>query len=989
MDDLLGLEGFELPDVEMLGSEPIGLRQATSPRQEETGKVKDDFGNYISADTQIGGVSAKEWYGMDVNQRRALKAESFENSLGVLKPLGQFINSISSPGFSEGFVSGPINAISNLGNAFGDVVLRKEVDVSDAWQIKQEALAAINPERETIIGRSEKILPQDEGGRVFGEMVAGEIAGVATGTAILNKLGKIPALVRLGNKARQSKFVANLSVKAARDKKTRALVNFGRFGSEALFDTTLSTVFQDPRGNFANLGDFAGLKLPGRYNDEEDNYLDAFGKALAVDGVALPLSLIGAGAVVPFTRRLATEGDLPQFMQDIANVELAPYKANNTPRLAPGLDPVPDGSRMLPGVTDFGEDPANWPTMGFSPEEAGYDAGFDSAISRATASQVQVQHVEAQRTRLESMGLQVRASSGQHELTFPGNVDPEIGLQIRERQMMRGQLIAAGAENPDVAPALAAIDQEIVNLMQGGREGQLPPSQLELSYPAAVDSRPEISTFLAELDELDDVQLREILPKVSDSDRLAAQTAKLEAAQAELAEGTAQLTAINERLALPDGSKKKLTPTGAKRLVTKAEQRIATATQDVARLSAEPELPVLVGDQLDLAMDYQTALEFSETPSLPPFQDVEWDEAAGMYRLPLADGTSGYKTVEAYKEALQQFPRDTLRKMVAPQQSADVAAIVKARTGRRVWSTKKDDIISALVEYAERRKRFVAPVGQQYELQLQGMLDINKLRKTVDADGNEVVELATPFPGGRGLDNAQREDFKRRILQAAIDNGEVQPDVTAIPTAIPTPEFNQGELIAKLMADETGQIPMMFAMDQIPVYKAGGRSAEQLLEEVRLRYDWAELDAAGQKASRDSFLAENKWDELTWDEKKRMGLGDGFMYSLTPGERTYVGQPLAPAVDGIGKADPDAPIAPPREAQVYRWKPGGVVPEKVAKTAETSRAKKATKSKAMSTEQKSEARKAKQNAQAARKLRETKEQQLADLRKKQEVHCNG
>ena len=986
MSDLPGLEGFELPDVEMLGSEPVGLREATSPRQEEVGKVQDDFGNYISADTQIGSVSAKEWYGMDADQRRALKAKDFENSLGILKPLGQFINSISSPGFSEGFVSGPINAVSNLGNAFGDVVLRKEVDVSDAWQIKQEALAAINPERETIIGRSEAVLPQDEGGRVWGEMVAGEIAGVATGTAILGKLGKIPALVRLGNKARQSKVAADLAVKAATDKKVRGLVNFGRWGSEALFDTALSTVFQDPRGNFFNLGDFAGLKIPGRYNDEEDNYLDAFGKALVVDGVALPLSLIGAGAVVPFTRRLATEGDLPQFMQDIADVELAPYAPLNTPLLPPASSAVPvqEGPMALPatGQTSF--------DYGQLEAGAGYvGPQYDSAISRATASQVQVQHVEAQRTRLESMGLQVRASSGQHELTFPGNVDPEIGLQIRERQMMRGQLIAAGAENPDVAPALAAIDQEIVNLMQGGREGQLPPSQIELSYPAAVDSRPEISTFLAELDELDDVQLREILPKVSDSDRLAAQTAKLEAAQVELAEGTAQLTAINERLALPDGSKKKLTPTGAKRLVTKAEQRIATATQDVARLSAEPELPVLVGDQLDLAMDYQTALEFSETPSLPPFQDVEWDEAAGMYRLPLADGTSGYKTVEAYKEALQQFPRDTLRKMTAPQQSPDVAAIVKARTGRRVWSTKKDDIISALVEYAERRKRFVAPVGQQYELQLQGMLDINKLRKTVDADGNEVVELATPFPGGRGLDAAQREDFKRRILQAAIDNGEVQPDVTAIPTAIPTPEFNQGELIAKLMADETGQIPMMFAMDQIPVYKAGGRSAEQLLEEVRLRYDWAELDAAGQKASRDSFLADNKWNELTWDEKKRMGLGDGFMYSLTPGERTYVGQPLAPAVDGIGKADPDAPIAPPREAQVYRWKPGGVVPEKVAKTAETSRAKKATKSKAMSTEQKAEARKAKQNAQAARKLREAKEQQLADLRKKQEVHCNG
>ena len=53
------------------------------------------------------------------------------------------------------------------------------------------------------------------------------------------------------------------------------------------------------------------------------------------------------------------------------------------------------------------------------------------------------------------------------------------------------------------------------------------PKQMKLdptSFEDAPDPRPELSTFLAELDELDDFQLKEMLPKVSQEDKLKARS---------------------------------------------------------------------------------------------------------------------------------------------------------------------------------------------------------------------------------------------------------------------------------------------------------------------------------------------------------------------------------------------------------------------------------------------------------------------------------
>ena len=1021
MNDFEGFEIPELSDQDMQGMEPVTARQGNSPRQEMAGKVKDDFGNYISADTQIGGVSAREWYGMNPDQRRAQKAKGFEESLGPLKPLGQFVNSIASPGFIEGIISEPFNAVSNLTNAIGDKIQGKEVDISDAWQIRQEDLAKLNPQRTTLTGRSEEILPQDEGGRAWGGVVAGEVAGVVTGTAVLNKLGKIPALVRLGQAALKTRTAQKIAVKAATDRRVRGAVNFGRWGGEGLVDTAFSTLYQDPRGNIANLGDAVGLELPGRYDEETDNYLDAFGKSLVMDGVAAPLSLIGAGAAVPITRRLATNGDLPRFMQEVADIELAPYNASvgqaaavqapgrmmDVPgaRPEPGIpSPVPTGNRSLApaAAADLVDTGArSLPPVGRTSFDYGqFEAGpgsvagaFDSAISRTTSDQRLIQQVEAQRTRLEGMGLQVRQGTGQYELSFPGSVDPEVKLQVRAQQVERGKLLKMAEEGQDVSEELAQIDQSITNLISGGTEAEIPPLQIELPFQDAPDPRPEISTFLAELDELDDAQLRQILPNVDVNEKLAAKQAELEGVEGQIAEVQRQIAEVNERVQLPDGTKKKLSATGAKRKLNPLARQLEELQANVERLQQTPAQPFLVGDQLDLAMDQQTVMELFPQAEIemPPFFDMEWDEAAGMYRS--VKSPQGYASVDAYREALQQFPRDLLRKMNAPLEvSGDgrIAAILKARTGRRVWSAKKDDIIDAMIEFAQKQGKFLEPVGQQLEFEMQQSLPFNSLRQSLDADGNPVVDLVpSEFPGGPGMDAAQREDFKRRILQAAIDNGEVQPDVTPIPAKVPQPEFNQTELIDSLFADETGQLPLMFATDMIPAYKAGGKSAETMLEEIRLRYDWAELDNASKQASKEALMKKEGWDTMTWEEQKQMGLMDPFLYAVPTRERTYIGQleAITPRNERtyVGQLEP-IPLGDELSEGVLVE---ALAPEPVAKPKARTKAKRKPKPKPDLTPEEQELKRMKDASAKVKKQLSEDEQELARMLKQQEINCNA
>ncbi len=239
----------------------------------------------------------------------------------------------------------------------------------------------------------------------------------------------------------------------------------------------------------------------------------------------------------------------------MADIELAPYNAAvrsaaNAPttglgitmdvpgaRPEPGIPaPVPTGSRSLSpaAAADLVDTGArSLPPVGRTSFDYGqFEAGpgsvagtFDSAISRTTSDQRLTQQVEAQRTRLEGMGLQVRQGTGQYELSFPGSVDPEVKLQVRAQQVERGKLLKMAEEGQDVSSQLAEIDQSITNLISGGVEGEIPPLQVELPFQDVLDPRPELSTFLAELDELDDAQLRQILPNVDKKEKASGKAA--------------------------------------------------------------------------------------------------------------------------------------------------------------------------------------------------------------------------------------------------------------------------------------------------------------------------------------------------------------------------------------------------------------------------------------------------------------------------------
>ena len=87
-----------------------------------------------------------------------------------------------------------------------------------------------------------------------------------------------------------------------------------------MIDTSLAALYQD--ADFGNSADLFGENpLSAR---EDNTYLENLGNKLVADGILLPLTLIGAGQLTPWTRRLA-DGDLAWNLDEIADVELAPY----------------------------------------------------------------------------------------------------------------------------------------------------------------------------------------------------------------------------------------------------------------------------------------------------------------------------------------------------------------------------------------------------------------------------------------------------------------------------------------------------------------------------------------------------------------------------------------------------------------------------------------------------------------------------------------
>ena len=738
-----------------------------------------------------------------VGQARATYAKRSEAAAGPLKPVVQFANALASPDTKIGIFTGPVNGISKLGNAIGDLVQGKPVDVKDAWTISDKRARQINPWR---VGVGQEVTPSDDAGLAIGEGVGAELAGAATGATLLQQASKIRRLQQAAQAFQQQAAVRRAAVAITASPKLRAGANVLKNVGEAVGSTTLAVPFLDQEdGNLANLGDAVGLKLPGRVEPGE-NYLQSMAKSIAVEGIAAPLALLGMGAMIKPIREGMAKGDLG-WVQQLADAELEPY----LPRQMAGPALPPAGQTGLPALPGY-------------QQQGGALVPYDSAITRSLQEQTQIRQVGEQRQRLQQMGLVQQGEGGQLDLSLGGAVDPEIRMQVRQLQVQRGQLIKQGMESgQDMTQDLGKIDQEIGDLIQAGNSADFMPgerfTQPELDMP---DGRPELDTYLANLDELSDADLRQIHSRVYADLNAERSAQELTAAQEKVTEIQTRLGEIDQRV--QGGG---ITELGAKRLIGKAQKELALAQQQVEAIGARGRVPeALVGDQLQLRIEQQGQLDLSAEVKLPPFEAIT--RTASEY---------GYKTPDDYRSALGGWNRDQLRRLAMPDSSPEVAALVKARTGRRVWQAKKSDIVDALVEIAEKRGRFLPPEAEQLAMELKANqfgdaaplfdrpadLSAPGMTKVLDADGVEQLVPATDY-SGRGMDSGTREKLKAEILQRAIDNGEVQPPVSPLPQR-PVTTFEQSSLVDDMFTDPTGQMAMAFSTDALPTYKASGKPA--------------------------------------------------------------------------------------------------------------------------------------------------------------------
>ena len=654
----------------------------------------------------------------------------------------------------------------------------------------------------------------------------------------------------------------------------------------------------------------------------------------------------------------------------------------------------PGRPQATPALPDGGAGGA--PQLPGYQQQGGALAPYDSAISRSLQEQTQIRQVQQQRQRLQDMGLVERGEGGQLEFRL-SEVDEQRRQEIERLQAQRSQLLRDAEEaGQKPGPEVGVIDQQITDLIQVGNGADLMPGpryqQPDLDLP---DGRVEADTALAQLDELDDAALRRLYEEARDGGPEARNAQDLLNAQARVDGITQQLADIRTR-----AEEGKVTPAGAKRLLTKAQKELAAAEAELRTIELRSQEPVAIGDQLamELGPD-QLGLDLGQSISdeLTPIRQLQFqrqqlegfvadaqeqlrilrdakassEEIAAASRqlksirqtlteldqelLDARKGLSpeaqlelvnerwldreeavsefGYQTPDDYRAALQGWNRDELRRLAMPESSPEVAALVLSRTGRRVWQAKKSDIIDALVELSERRGRYLPPktdvVIDQPELRLTtnaaGVTDaplldrpadlsVPSMERIVDADGAEQLVPVVRYER-RGLDAVTRENMIATVLQKLRDEGRIQPPVTAIPNR-PVTEFQQGSLVDELFLDPTGQLALDLATGRTPLYKAGGKSADEWLEEMRLRFEYNQLDGEALKAQREAYLAERGWAGMTWEEKKASGLLSKGFYSLQPyGDRFK---------DPTPAFSPELAVTGERASEGYRRGPDAV-----------------------------------------------------------------
>jgi hypothetical protein len=981
---------------------------------------------------------------IDFAERREKGNERREEDAGVFKPLVQFANVGTSPDMNMGAaLAGPINGVSKLTNAIGDMVFKDDdnplisaakfllvdkprrhlIDTSDAWIIPDEAIRAQRtPAFEFpsgfISGEDQGVIPADEYALPFAKEIGGEGVGLALGYGSLQWIKRLGFFKSVAGKVRQTQLMKSLAVASQKNKTLRAGIKGTQFTAESFYEQMFAAPFIDhDEGNFMDLfPENQVTNFLGR-SQEGDDYLTKAFKNIPANGFAV-LPFLGAGQLVPSVRKWMTTGDI-KWLDDLGRAEIDPYLPHINKPDPLKLPEGKQGGALTLHRTDSSSIATADTNSAMVPTPGGAITKYDSAISRSLDEQTQINQVREQRERLANMGLTELGDGDQLELSVGQVVDPEIKVAIEAIRKQRNVLLKqAATTGEDLTEKLTELDVLQDQVLDQGLAGQgfpdllgTSPQQLDLPDP-----RKEIDHLLADLDELSDEQLIALKNEVSAPTRrrlreqlIQEQSEKVAAFDAQFDEINQRLDIGKEELAEKGKVKKGLTDKGAQRKITQAQKELQLAQQELDRLKESgkiknplvgdqlefvlgegvaPDQPARKGDWFDKDFDIQRR-EFADEAGFNRFLQAldrafghEWVnepiETIGnalnvlnIGRVFVEEGTQkagrdiarltplakkflkkarelkkkgiqinlpkqevkrnlpSQEQITQYTENLSQLGRDDLRSIAAPSNSPEVAAIVKQRTGRRVWSAKKQDIINAFIEYYERSGRFIELQQQrQLDLKLGDTRSTTPLTKLVDSEG---VESAVPT---FDLLNAEkRETFKAEILRIAIENGEVQSPKTPIPEKVPTTDFNQASFLDDMLSDESGQLAFLYSTDQLPTYKAGGKNSGALVEEMRLRYEYLLQDEFGKKAIREAQMAFEGWDEMTWDQKRsRLSSTNAQWGTQFNPELEIKGAREGQAYTKTGtefKAELKA--QPPRKPQSYRWTPDGVVPEEVVK----------------------------------------------------------
>jgi len=495
--------------------------------------------------------------------------------------------------------------------------------------------------------------------------------------------------------------------------------------------------------------------------------------------------------------------------------------------LAGALPPVPPDPWETPRLSGADQPAQLSPWPGGMPQLPSWEAKADpsramqygSAIERALSENLQFRQIGSQRRRLEDMGIVdvTYNQAGQREIQWA--IEPTISAEFQQLSMERGRLLAqlpsaeierlsrqredllAQIPGTDKANArqiqeeinqidlrleelsietdsnlvlqqLDSIDQRLRNLPEiSERFVERPPTERPRYEPGGdlyqpggplttIDPRPEIDTYLAALDELSDAQLREVYSRVSRELWEEAKVNELQAAQDRVNDLTQRLADLEARQQAGE-----LTPSGAKGQLTRVQNELADAKQqlNLAQMSmAQPE--GRVGDQLDLMVWQQSDLSLEPT-------------VAVVFQPPTPREFLSWNTPEGYRGALERMDRDAVRRLAMPEVNPEVAAMVRARTGKRAWASKKADIIDVLVEYSERRNMYYPIVRDRVnrrlsdkeqvilrslgdELQLRNRPIVERTNDAIDAAREQIDTLN------------KRLDF----IKLQRDMGEITPE---------------------------------------------------------------------------------------------------------------------------------------------------------------------------------------------------------------------